>query len=138
MLAFLGGASAAELALSLEHRLTSVVIQFRNTTAAPMTFAVGGRTGLGSLYNLEFAGVRADGKACKVIDTTVGHVAGYLEPIVLRIGAGSTESVSIERKHLICLPSGAWSKLQATFTATAASNKWAGVPTGWTGTATSR
>ncbi len=103
-----------------------------------MSFAVGGRTGLGSMYNIAYAGVRADGKACKVIDTTLGHVAGYLEPIVLRIAAGTTESVSIERKHLICLPSGAWSKLQATFTATAESNKWARIQAGWTGTATSR
>ncbi len=135
---FLGGASAAELELSLEHRLTTVVIQFRNTTVVPMSFAVGGRTGLGSMYNIAYAGVRADGKACKVIDTTLGHVAGYLEPIVLRIAAGTTESVSIERKRLICLPSGAWSKLQATFTATAERNKWARIPVGWTGTATSR
>ena len=65
-----------------------------------MTFAVGGRTGLGAFYNLEFTGVRSDGKTRNVIDTTVGFVAG------------SNESVSIERKNLICLPSGAWSKLQ--------------------------
>lgn len=138
VIAFVGGAYAADLELSLEHRLTSVVIQFRNTSVAPIAFAVGGRTGLGASYNLEFAGVRADGKTCKVIDTTVGHVAGYLEPVVLRIAAGSVETVSIERKHLICLPSGAWSKLKATFTATAAGNSWAKVPQGWTGTATSR
>ena len=134
---FLNGAGAAELELALEHRVASVVIQFRNISVAPMTFAVGGRTGLGAFYNLEFTGVRSDGKTCKVIDTTVGFVAGSLEPIVLRIAAGSNESVSIERKHLICLPSGAWSKLRATFTATAANNSWAKVSTGWTGTATS-
>jgi len=93
---------------------------------------------LGSLYNLEFTGVRVEGKTRKVIDTTAGNFAGHPEPIVRRIGSGSVESVSIERKHLICLPSGDWTEIQATFMATAASNKWAGVPMGWTGTATSR
>ena len=137
-LTFYGGAAAAGLELSLEHRLTSVVVDFRNSSVAPMAFAVGGRTGLGSMYNIAFTGVAANGTACKVVDTTVGHVAGYLEPLVLRIAAGAMESVSIERKHLICLPSGAWSKLRATFTATAAGNSWAKVPQGWTGTATTR
>lgn len=43
------------------------------------------------------AGAYADGKASRVIDTTVVFVARYWEPIVLRIAAGSTESVSVER-----------------------------------------
>lgn len=135
---FLDGAAAADLEMALEYRLTSVVVHFRNASVAPIAFAVGGRTGLGSMYSIAFTGSSAGGKACKVIDTTVGHVAGYLSPIILRIAAGSVASISIERKHLICLPSGGWSKLEATFTATAASNSWAGVPAGWTGTATSR
>ena len=126
LILFLNGAGAAELELALEHRVASVVIQFRDISVAPMTFAVGGRTGLGAFYNLEFTGVRSDKKTCKVIDTTVGFVAG------------SNESVSIERKNLICLPSGAWSKLRARFRGTAASNSWAKVSTGWTGTATIR
>ena len=78
-LTFYRGAAAAGLGLSLEHRLTSVMIQFHNTSVAPIAFAVGGRTGLGSMYNIAFTGVAANGKACKVVDTTVGNVAGYLE-----------------------------------------------------------
>jgi hypothetical protein len=51
-------------------------------------FVAGGATGVGSMYSVEVVSSGPLGDACKLLDTTVGNVAGYVAPVVIRLAAG--------------------------------------------------
>ena len=73
---------------------TRVRVHFRNTGTAPIEFGVGGTTGGGSMYSVDITAIAPSGKTCKLGDTTVGSVGGYVGPIVLRLSPGATNYVS--------------------------------------------
>src|SRR3954469_8434040 len=56
-------------------------IHFRNTGATPIALGVGGASGAGSMYSVDMVSTAHGGKACKLLETTVGFVGGYVAPI---------------------------------------------------------
>jgi hypothetical protein len=122
-------------------------VHFRNVGTEPIAFSVGGTTGVGSMYNVEVTSMARDGKSCHLLNTTVGAVGGYIEPVVIHLLPGASDYVAIDLKKLVCatrrhsvaldvlLRQGG--SVQASFTSTVEDNTWAKLPDGWTGTATS-
>jgi hypothetical protein len=122
-------------------------IHFRNVSPNPMAFHVGGSTGDHAMYTVEITATSPDGKRCRLLNTTVGLVAGYVDPIVVRLAAASVHFISIDLKKLMCATKDSSVSLDAlldqgysvsaAFTATTKGNSWAQVPDGWTGSVTS-
>lgn len=119
-------------------------VTFRNQGTAPQAFVVGGKTGIGSIHGFESVSLAPDGTECKLMDATVGVVAGYVEPIVVRLLPGQTQSVTIATQKMFCMLGrqtlpldgrlAAGHKLRVQFTAKDDSNEWGRVNPGWTGT----
>jgi hypothetical protein len=122
-------------------------VHFRNESTAPIEFAIGGASGEGSMFSLDISTKDSDGRTCALLNTTVGHVAGFVSPIVIRLAPGETEFVSIELRKLICLMGRttrtldvlleAGQSVQVSFQGKAESNAWANLRNGWTGTVAS-
>jgi hypothetical protein len=117
-------------------------VLFRNTGETKTAFVVGGLTGLGSIYTIDFISTRPDGTTCKLLNTTVTGVAGAFVPVILRLEPGSVDSITIDLHKLICTANGNSSadqllrlghSIRATFSATAEGNNWGRVWNGWTG-----
>src|SRR5829696_3496366 len=66
-------------------------IHFRNSGATPVELGVGGASGSGSMYSVDMISTARGGKVCKLLDTTVGFVGGYVAPIVIRLAPGATD-----------------------------------------------
>src|SRR5918993_482889 len=73
-----------------------VRVQFRNTGVTPFDLVLGGASGGGSMYSVAITSTSGNGNTCKLLNTTVGFVAGYVAPIVIRLKAGDTDYVSID------------------------------------------
>lgn len=140
------GTSSNGLSIAVEVKNDKLLVFFRNTGAGYMRFAVGGRTGIGAMYSIEFTATAPDGRICKVDDLTVGGVGGYVSPIVIFLTPGATDRVSIELWNLRCTKDSGISLDQllkkgysvcATLNVTAESNAWDRVANGWTGKVTS-
>ena len=99
------------------------------------------------MFSVDITSVGPDGKECQLLDTTVGVVAGYVEPVVMRLAPGAADYVGIDLKKLICVSKDATVALDsllarshsvlASFTGKPESNAWAKVVNGWAGSVTS-
>lgn len=121
---------------------------FRNAGAGPIVFALGGRSGLGPMYTIDYIATLRDGTRCELADVTAGGVVGgYVSPIVIHLAPGEVNLVSIELKNLRCLSKSsvvdlgrllrAGASIRVVVRVSAESNAWAKVVNGWTGTAAS-
>jgi hypothetical protein len=118
-------------------------VRFRNTSVVSTDFVAGGDTGVGRMYNVELTSTGPDGSTCRLLNTTVGSVGGYLGPIVIRLQPGATDSFYIDLKKLVCVANrrivsldkllDTGHSVRATFVATAEANKWGRLNNGWTG-----
>ena len=118
-------------------------VHFRNASRTAVEFGVGGASGAGSMYSVEITSVAPAGTSCKLLNLTVGFIAGYVEPVVMRLAPGAKDYVSIDLSKLICITGRATVTLEtllqqrhsvrASFTTTAENSGWAKVPNGWTG-----
>lgn len=146
------GSPANSLAIGIDVGLSfgnerRLRVHFRNQGALPLEFAVGGYSGRGSIYHIDLVSTSPDGGICKLLDTTVGAVAGYISPVVRRLMPGDADYVTFDLKKLICMAGSSTNTLdfllarghsvRAIFANTADNNAWAKVPGGWTGTAIS-
>jgi hypothetical protein len=66
----------------------TVRLVFQNTRATERDLLLGGRTGIGPIYSMEFTATGPDGKACQVF---LGGVAGVVEPIVALLTADAAK-----------------------------------------------
>lgn len=140
------GPSSNGLSIAVGVKNDKLLVLFRNTGAGYMRFAVGGKTGIGAMYSIEFTATAPGGGTCEVVDTTAGGIGGNIAPIVIFLTPGATGQVSIELTNLLCTKDSAISldqvlkkgySVRATLTVTARSNDWARVANGWTGRVTS-
>jgi hypothetical protein len=124
-----------------------VRVHFRNERRTPLEFAVGGASGGGSMYSVDLSSIGPDRKSCKLLDTTVGVVAGHVSPIVIRLKPGETDYIAIDPRKLICMVGRSTTtfdtllmrghSVRAIFGTDLENNAWARIPNGWTGKTTS-
>jgi len=81
----------------------TVRLVFQNTGEVERDLLIGGLTGIGPTYSMEFASRGPDGKDRKVFPGGVGHVAGHLEPIVVGLPAGGTHQLLLPLKGFVCV-----------------------------------
>jgi hypothetical protein len=81
----------------------SAIVSLENLSGEPMQLLAGGATGNGPFYSFTFLATNAAGDKCTVINSLGGAgVAGYIEPIVFKLGPGAVEKVQIPAGKLFC------------------------------------
>jgi len=141
------GESTAGLQIGVDADQAHLRVSFRNTGRAGLAFVIGGATGVGSMHDFQIRTIGKNGEECVLMDTTVGGVAGYVEPIVMRLAPGESGSAKVALEKLFCsrgrstvrfaVLRAAGHSVQVSFTGREESNKWGRVPAGWTGTVVS-
>lgn len=116
---------------------------FRNSSAQPIGFLVGGRTGIGSIYKIAVTAINPKKERCELLNTTVTGVAGSLVPIVIQLAPRATDSIPIDLRKLVCVRKtenvtldrllSAGHGVSTRLSVTSEGNRWANVRSGWVG-----
>lgn len=81
----------------------SAIVSFENLTGEPLTLLAGGSTSNGPFYGFTFLATKANGDKCTVGNTLGGvGVAGYVEPIVIKLSPNAVEKVQIPAARMFC------------------------------------
>ncbi len=129
-----------------------LLVSFSNTApvgSPPLLVLLGGRSGSGPHYTIEFTAMHPHGDSCRLLNSLGGvGVAGYVAPILVSIAAGATYAIRIPFENLFCVRDGQSTGLerllalgysvQATFTTKPDDIGWARAPTAWVGEVRSR
>ncbi len=149
------GVPANSLRLGLSRdtpRSPDLLVSFSGTAPAgspPLLVLLGGRSGAGPLYSLEFTATHPNGDTCRLLNSLGGVVGGSVGPILVSIAPGANHAIAIPLLNLSCTrPTGQATGLsrllalgysvQATFKTSAADTAWAHAPSAWTGEIRSR
>lgn len=80
-----------------------LIVSFQNAGDEPTKFVLGGSTGNGPFYALTFEARNPEGHTCKIASTLGGAgVAGFLEPIVIKLDPSAIRTIEIPLAHLSC------------------------------------
>ena len=139
------GDASNGVAMRVERAGSELRAHFRTVGPTPAVFAIGAATGSGQMMNFDITAKQRRGRTCRLLHTAFGFVGGHVEPVVMRLGPGKEDYVSIAIDKLRCVEPGHESAVRhlfareysvlVSFTATTEGNSWARLPAGsWTGT----
>ena len=92
------------LALETATGTRSVHVAFQNTGAKPIDVLLGGGTGVGPMYAMNFAAKGPDGNERQVFYFGgAASVGGYIEPLLVRLMPGETHDLFLPLNKFVCV-----------------------------------
>ena len=84
-----------------------LIVSFQNVGEEKTKFVVGGSTNHGPFYSLTFEARNRDGQGCKITNSLGGvGVAGFVEPIVIKLDPSAIRRIEIPLSYLTCIEKG--------------------------------
>lgn len=100
-------ADGLRLGLGLKSKSDELRVAFQNVGPIDMDILLGGRTGIGPIYAMNFTATDPRGTKIHVIYTGgAGFVAGVLEPLLVRLHPGETYELLLPLDKFFCVLDG--------------------------------